>query len=253
MAQQTHCGHEYVDLGLPSGTLWATCNVGATNPENYGDYFAWGETTTKTTYNWSTYNYCEGNDSTMTKYCTRASEGIVDSIMILEATDDAAKVHWGGDWRTPTYEEQMELCSVCNFEWININGVDGYKVTNKQKQNTNSIFLPAAGNYEGIKNYSEGQHCFYWSSSLYIGNPTSDFPGSESAHGLALYGSGRIMTSLNLMRFYGIPVRAVLSSNVTSITSPMVNSEKEVQKLFENGMIYILRNGEKYTIDGRRL
>ena len=93
-ANVSNDGHEYVDLGLPSGLLWATCNVGATKPEEYGDYFAWGETEPKSTYNWSTYKYCNGSSTSLTNYCTNSSYGTVDNKTILEAADDAAHTNY---------------------------------------------------------------------------------------------------------------------------------------------------------------
>ena len=94
--------HEWVDLGLTSGTLWATCNVGATAPEDYGDYFAWGETEPKEDYSWSTYKWCNGSYKTQTKYCTNSKYGTVDDKTELEPEDDAAFVNWGSTWRMPT-------------------------------------------------------------------------------------------------------------------------------------------------------
>ncbi len=158
-------GHAYVDFGLTSGTLWATCNVGATNPEDYGDYFAWGETTTKSTYYWSTYKYCNGSSSTLTKYCTSSSYGTVDNKTTLEASDDAATANWGGAWRMPTRAEQQELFNECTWSWTTLNGVYGYRVTSK-KDTSKSIFLPAAG-YRGYTSLlSAGSNGYYWSSSL---------------------------------------------------------------------------------------
>ena len=159
-------GHEYVDLGLPSGLKWATCNVGATTPEGYGNYYAWGETTPKTTYKWSTYKYCNGTYDSMTKYCTDSEYGIVDNKTTLELSDDAAHVNWGGSWRMPTKAEQDELRDInnCTWTWTTQNGVNGYKVTSKK--NGNSIFLPAAGYryYSDLSDAGSGGH--YWSSSL---------------------------------------------------------------------------------------
>ena len=100
-------GHEYVDLGLPSGTLWATCNVGADTPESYGDYFAWGETEPKTTYDWSTYKYCVGEYDRLTKYCsdtTYGYNGFTDNLYVLQLSDDAASVNWGEGWRMVSEE-----------------------------------------------------------------------------------------------------------------------------------------------------
>ena len=104
--------HEYVDLGLPSGLLWAACNVGADSPEDYGDYFAWAETTTKSVYNWSTYQYCMGTATTLTKYCSNAGygyNGYTDNLTTLQTGDDAATAQWGSGWRMPTKEEWQEL------------------------------------------------------------------------------------------------------------------------------------------------
>ena len=148
-------GYEYVDLGLPSGIKWATCNVGANSPEEYGDYFAWGETQPKDKYTWSTYKYC-----TDSYYCT------VDNKTTLDLEDDAAHVNWGGKWRMPTTAEQDELRDTnnCTWEWTTLNGVKGYKVTSVK--NGNSIFLPAAGHrgYDGL--IGAGNVGLYWSSSL---------------------------------------------------------------------------------------
>ena len=133
---------EWVDLGL--SVKWATCNVGASKPEEYGYYFAWGETQARktTTYNWSTYKWCNGSDKTITKYCTNSSYGIVDNKTVLDREDDAAAINWGGGWRIPTYAEWTELCNNCSWSWTTTNGVVGRKVTGKTG---NSIFLPAAG------------------------------------------------------------------------------------------------------------
>ena len=110
----------YVDLGLPSGLLWATCNVGADNPEDYGDYFAWGETQPKDTYNWSTYQYCNGSYNTLTKYCSNSSfgyNGFTDDLTTLLPEDDAATANWGSHWRMPTEEEWQELYRNTTNTW----------------------------------------------------------------------------------------------------------------------------------------
>ncbi|MDY4512770.1 MAG: hypothetical protein SPE10_04900, partial [Paludibacteraceae bacterium] len=113
-------GHEYVDLGL--SVKWATCNVGASKPEEYGNYYAWGETTTKSTYNWSTYKWCNGSKTTLTKYNTSSSYGTVDNKTVLELADDAARANWGGAWRMPTDAEWTELRENCTWTWITKNG-----------------------------------------------------------------------------------------------------------------------------------
>lgn len=153
--------YEYVDLGL--SVKWATMNVGAESPEDYGDYFAWGETEPKSTYDWGTYKWCNGSSNTMTKYCTSLIYGKVDPKTTLDPEDDAAHVNWGGDWRMPTMDELNELRNNCTWTWTSQNGVNGYKVVGP---NGNSLFLPAAGGrsdgYLGIA----GSYGFYWSSSL---------------------------------------------------------------------------------------
>ncbi len=157
-------GKGYVDLGL--SVKWATCNVGANSLEEYGYYFAWGETTPKTTYDWSTYKYCNGTRKSMTKYCTDSYYGTVDNKTTLELSDDVAHVNWGGSWRMPTEAEQDELRDTnnCTWTWITQNGVNGYRVTSKK--NGNSIFLPAAGYRNDSNLRSAGSRGYYWSSSL---------------------------------------------------------------------------------------
>lgn len=167
-------GYEYVDLGL--SVKWATCNVGATKSEDYGDYFAWGETQPKSTYNWSTYKWGNDGYNTLTKYCTNSDYGTYDGKSTLELADDAARAKWGGSWRMPTKEEQDELRDNCTWEWTTQNGVEGYKVTSKKKGYTkNSIFLPAAGYRVDSSLNDAGSDGLYWSSSLDTDNPDSAY------------------------------------------------------------------------------
>ncbi len=189
-------GHEYVDLGL--SVKWATCNVGATTPEGYGNYFAWGETEPKTTYSWSTYKWCNGSYDTQTKYCTSSSYGTVDNKTVLDLADDAARANWGGAWRMPTDEEWTELRENCTWTWTTLNSVNGYEV---KGSNGNSIFLPAAGyRYDGDLS-SAGNFGYYWSRSL---NP--DNPGSAWSVGFYSDYVGRYSSS----RYGGLSVRPVL-------------------------------------------
>lgn len=177
--------YEYVDLGL--SVKWATCNVGATKPEEYGDYFAWGETEPKEVYDWSTYKWCNGSETTLTKYCTDGSYGTVDNKTQLELSDDAARANWGGDWRMPTDAELDELREQCTWTWTTQNGIFGYKVTSNS--NSNSIFLPAAGyRYDSLLD-GASSNGHYLSSSLTTDNPyrawgvyfTSDFAFGASS------------------------------------------------------------------------
>ena len=157
--------HAYVDLGLPSGTLWATCNVGANSPEDYGDYFAWGETTTKSVYNFDTYQY--GTNISLTKYCNYGSNGkngFTDNLTTLQPMDDVATANWGSGWRMPTREEFEELYNNTTCTWTQRNGVNGRLFT---ASNGNSLFMPAAGHRHRGSLYLAGDSGFYWSSSLY--------------------------------------------------------------------------------------
>lgn len=160
---------DWVDLGLPSGLLWAKRNVGATSPEEYGDYFAWGENTTKSVYDWTTYIYCNGDYDQLTKYCSNSSygyNGFTDNLTILQPGDDAATANYGG--RTPTKEEWQELINNTTAQWTTRNGVNGRLFTSS---NGNSLFLPAAGyRWDSSLNYA-GSIGFYWSSSLNTANP----------------------------------------------------------------------------------
>ena len=151
--------HDFVDLGLSSGTLWATCNVGASSPEDYGDYFAWGETETKEFYDFSNYKWCNGEYGTLTKYLGRYDE--------LEPEDDAATVNWGNEWCMPTDEQLMELSDECTMEMTSRNGVNGYLLTGP---NGNTMFLPTAGCYWELL-YNDGEIGYYWSRTLYNGGP----------------------------------------------------------------------------------
>lgn len=154
-------GHEYVDLGLT--VKWATCNVGASKPEDYGYYYAWGETTIKSDYSYETYKWCKGTYDTMTKYCTDSDYGTVDNRTTLTSSDDVATVKWGSKWRMPSMKEMRELVKDCTWTWTTQNGVNGMKVTGP---NGNSIFLPAAGYRHGTDFYHSGSHGSYWSATL---------------------------------------------------------------------------------------
>ena len=160
--------HEYVDLGLPSGTLWATCNVGANTPEEYGDYFAWGETAPKTDFTSITYKWIKGNVGTSgyTKYCTdslQGYKGFTDGKIELESADDAATANWGAVARMPSLEQFQELVEKCSWQWTQRNGVYGQLGIGP---NGNTIFLPAAGLRSHSSLLEEGSWCLYWSRML---------------------------------------------------------------------------------------
>lgn len=194
-----HKKHEFIDLGL--SVKWATCNVGAESPTDFGDYFAWGETSVKELYNWSTYKYCAGAKSTFIKYCSLASygnEGFVDDKKELEIEDDVAIVQWKGKWRMPTRSEFAELRNNCTWEWLTLQGVKGYLV--KSKKNGNAIFLPAAGFMSETNQVDVGEKGLYWSNTLYEEGPFHAYIEEFDAEkeNLGLYG-----------RIYGLPVRPV--------------------------------------------
>lgn len=193
--------HDFVDLGLPSGTLWATCNIGAENPEDYGDYFSWGETEPydengKTNFDWSTYRYCNGTYTTLTKYCNNSSygyNGFTDNLTELELTDDAAYVNWGSQWRMPSKEQFEELInsSYTTTTWTTQNGVNGCLITSNT--NGNSIFLPAAGYRIHMSLSGAGGICSYYSRTLVDGYPNEAWLLSASCGSpfLYRYGYGR--------------------------------------------------------------
>ena len=204
-------GYEWVNLGLPSGIKWASCNIGAEKPEDYGNYYAWGEVTPKDDYLWETYKYANGSSSTLTKYCNSAYFGdndFIDSKTILDADDDAAYMNWGGNWRMPTSEEIDELLNNCTWTWTTQNGVNGYVVASKT--NSNSIFLPAAGARYGTSTHGVGSYGRYCSSSLDVGSPY---------YAWYLYFYSDNTSRDNDGRSYGFPVRPVCSLSSTASTS----------------------------------
>lgn len=199
--------YEFVDLGLPSGTKWASCNVGAEKPEDFGLYFAWGETEGYTAedvnndvkqFNWTDYKLCGGSNSTLTKYNNNSSYGTVDNLTTLEQVDDAAYVS-DNTCRMPTKEELEELTANTTSTWETLNGVNGRRFTSKT--NGNSIFVPAAGYCSNGSVYDVGSYGFLWSSSL----NESD---SRGAWVLGFY-SGSVLVG-NYYRYFGFTVRAVL-------------------------------------------
>lgn len=190
-----------IDLGL--SVKWASFNIGASTPEDYGDYYAWGETEPKSEYSWETYKWCNGTSNTLTKYNCRSSFGSIDNKTVLDAEDDVAHVKLGGNWRMPTNKETSELSNTWDksdyrWEWTTINGHKGWLVT--YLVNNNSIFLPAAGFRSGTKHLSKNSYGDYSSSSLTstMDNHFSYF--SFSADGV--YDSAGY-------RYWGLPIRPV--------------------------------------------
>ena len=214
---------QYVDLGLPSGLKWATCNVGANSPEEYGDYFAWGETYGKGYYDWTSYFWCNGSYRSFTKYNTYSSYGKVDNKTTLDYEDDAARANWGDSWRIPSWDDFDELLVNCTSEWTTQNGVIGRLFTSKT--NGNSIFLPASGVCYNYNLDGEGTEGAYWSSSLYTDQP-------DSAWGLVFYSND--VVCFNDYRYLGFSIRPIsgkvavtgVSLNKSSITFTDASTEK---------------------------
>ena len=193
---------EAIDMGLPSGLKWASFNLGASAPEEYGDYYAWGETEPyysslspltwkdgkSAGYDWTSYKWCDGTYNTQTKYCTNSNYGTVDNKTVLEQDDDVAHFKLGGSWRMPTDEEWTELRDNCTWTWTTQNGVDGSLVTSNV--NGNSIFLPAAGYRVYTSLSSAGSYGYYWSSSLNTDKPFDAWEvyfDSNSVHRYSYY------------------------------------------------------------------
>ena len=212
-----------VDLGLPSGIKWATCNVGASNPWDYGNYYAWGETKTKSKYYWDTYKYCNATNTLLIKYNKNASNGTVDNKTTLEPADDVATAVFGADYSMPTTADWSELSSQCYWVWTtnyNEQNVSGYIVYRAKSDGDKGgkvynggtapasyslsdahIFLPAAG-YRSNSNLNlAGYAGHFWSSSI-----GENFPGS--AKDCVFYGYD-VCSLCASSRFLGHSVRPV--------------------------------------------
>ena len=204
--------YEYVDFGLPSGTLWATFNVGADRPESYGDFFAWAETSPKTTYDWNSYKYTYGGDQhSLTKYCYKFSYGYnqyFDTLYILEPCDDAATVNWGNGWCTPTLDQWLELYSNTIVSVDTLNGVEGRRFSGN---NGKSLFLPRAGYCKGEALRDVLSKFQYWTCKLYHDYSFGGDP--RDAYVFALYGNEWSPLKDVQSRYWGLPVRPVRYTN----------------------------------------
>lgn len=204
---------EAIDLGLPSGLKWASFNLGASAPEEYGDYYAWGETEPKEDYSWSNYNWCMGTDKSMTKYCSDLSygyNGFTDTKAVLDSEDDAASANLGVKWRMPTRDDWIELQTYCTLEWTSMNGIGGRKVTGP---NGNSIFLPAAGTRYGNTLAGAGSKGYYLPSTL-----NTKYPNTVTF----LFFSSNSLYSINYYRYYGRSIRPVYGEFI-SVESVSLN------------------------------
>ena len=203
-----------VDLGL--SVKWASFNVGATKPEEYGDYFAWGEIAPKSEYKWANYQFGTSKNGPFSKYVLDSTYGTIDHKTVLDLADDAAHTAWGDDWRMPTKEEVSELMnsSNCTWTWTTKNGVPGYKVTSRKSGYTaNSIFLPANGMKSGYSLSDGGTAGNYWTSSISVSFPY---------YAISPFFDSSKKVSDNCYRYFGLGVRPVQGAviPVSSITIP---------------------------------
>ena len=234
LEEQSYAIPEAKDLGL--SVKWASFNLGATKPEDYGDYFAWGETEPCYSsldplvwkpekpygYNWMHYKWAMGSETTLTKYCSDAEygyNGFTDGKISLDPEDDAAQVNLGDKWRMPTDQEWEELTSNCSFVWTQQNGVSGFTVTSKKTGFTDkSIFLPAAGVWFWQNLNSAGSEGYYWSLTGYRDSQTCSY-------GFWFQSSGPGGCSLD--RCYGFAIRPVYGDRKTIPSGDIEGTEED--------------------------
>ena len=237
--QQQEVPAEAVDLELPSGTLWAAFNVGATKPEEYGLYFAWGETQgysakERQYFGWNNYKWCNGSGKSLTKYNSKAEYGVVDNKTTLDLEDDAAHANWGGQWHMPTNEQINELKSNCYSEWTTQKGVEGMLYTSKK--NGKTVFFPGAGIRWEFEYDWEGSGWLIWSSTVSEAEPSKAKDLSSS--GSYFYYGGYYLYPQT--RYFGRSVRAVMDGGQQPTAYP--DLKVAPQKL-------TLEVGEKVTFD----
>lgn len=202
--------HEALDLG--TGILWATTNLGATQPQDYGKYYSWGEVQPKSEYRWGNYKWSDGfepanakeyEELKMTKYCLYKIYGTKDDRKVLEKEDDAAYLTWGPNWRMPTRQEVQDLLDKCDWEWNRVEGLYGYKISSKKTGK--SIFLPAAGMIASNGSNNSGMMCNYWTSSLHDQNE------QYYAYSFVYLDNGKEGTEYisQTYRYLGMTIRAV--------------------------------------------
>lgn len=227
--------HKYVDLGLPSGTLWATCNIGASKPEECGLYFAWGETEgykqdSDDIHQWEKKSYkwydCNSKYPELMKYRTSWS-AIIDNKKELDPEDDAATVNWGRKWQMPSSEQIKELCdsAYTTKEWTTLNGVNGRKITSKK--NGHSIFLPAAGVLPG----STGD---YWSCSL-----SRD---DDSKAIILSFLKNDFFFVDYIPRYYGLNIRPVRSQKNRKEAKPEITDDGATVMPIEDDQLIIIQS-----------
>lgn len=193
--------HQYIDLGLPSGCLWATCNIGSSSPDDDGMFYSWGETETNCFYFWDSYKFCNGAVDTMTKYCLNPENGNVDNISSLLPEDDVATSIWGKDWRMPYVDEVEELVNHCVWKKTVIKDNKSYMV-GISKINGKRIIMPISGRYFRGDLDGEGVFCSYWSKTL-----LNDYSGSAYVLDIAR----EDVNTMYMARCCGLQVRPVVN------------------------------------------
>ena len=232
---------EYVDLDLPSKVLWATTNIGANTPYEYGDYFAWGETAPRTTgFDWTNYTYSNDDGSVINKY--NATDGKTQ----LDSDDDAATQQWGAPWCMPTQANWQELIDNCDWTWTDDyqgTGIMGNIVASRT--NSHAIFLPAGGAYLDNSLSFGNTSGFFWSSTL-----TSD---EAKAYKLTFNaGTGATSQVTDYMRKAGISVRAIREAPHTAVKQTDA-SETQVRKIVYGGQVFIIRGNQVFTVMGQKV
>lgn len=233
---------EYVDLALPSKVLWATTNIGANTPYEYGDYFAWGETTPRTTgFGWTNYTYSNDDGSVINKYNT------TDGKTQLDSDDDAATQQWGAPWCMPTQANWQELIDNCDWTWTDDyqgTGIMGNIVASRT--NSHAIFLPAGGAYLDNSLSFGNTSGFFWSSTL-----TSD---EAKAYKLTFNaGTGTASQVTDYMRWAGISVRAIRETPHTAVEQTDASAETQVRKIVYDGQVFIIRGNQIFTVMGQKV
>lgn len=174
--------YEVVNLGLPSGNLWAVCNIGASSPEETGSFFAWGETAPKNNFTWTNYKW--GERLEITKYCFDEEKGDIDSLSVLDISDDAANYIMGDGWQIPSAEDFNELLRSrnCDKKWCKLNGTGGFLFTSVKKgYEGNSLFIPLSGMQDYEKIRFQDQYGYYWCNELYFDNINRKYMSNEAS------------------------------------------------------------------------
>lgn len=227
-------GFGYIDLGLQSGTLWATCNLGAENPWDKGNYYAWGETSPKNEYIWDNYKF--GNGSEFSKYNIFEEAGKVDSLIVLEPIDDAATQNMGKGWKTPNMTDVVELINSCNWGIYHYGDVKGYLAIGP---NGNTAFFPISGYYNGSGYIQDSE--FYWMSNLvnfYLPESIEEAflypPAPKTPNKAFLYSPLNSHVFIGSQRCDGLPIRAVISPGSIHLPLNDIISERYAREYFKN-------------------